>query len=191
MKHILLTIYFISNLFVGNTLYCTNNTNEELQITYNLPKNFKIINTFNENGVLTVTDKYGNAVDIYVDSYVDKNNVDIEEELLLIKQDTADPIISEKKLPDGYLLRLKPIGPIDPVDTIVIIKKGNLLIKGFLIKFGDSHSHGAFEKDAIQLMRSIARGGKNVETHKGLGSVLCSWIDAFVSQGRSIDVPSI
>lgn len=117
---------------------------------------FEVTNTWPENGVLSLNDKNGNGSDIYI------QNVDIEHEIGLLKEEWAGRIIEEQTLLDGgHLMRVHDESVIYPVDTIVIIPGRGFLLKAIFLKGDDPQTRGAFEEDVIQFMRVIARGGSH------------------------------
>ncbi|MFC1656239.1 hypothetical protein ACFL3C_05190 [Patescibacteria group bacterium] len=122
MKQILFIIYFIGSVFTN-------------QGAYELPSGFEVINTWEENGVLSIVDTNGNGVDIYIEG-VDSSDVDIN---WTSGNDNS----------------------IYPVDTIEVIPKQGFLLKAFFLKDDYSKEHGAFKEEIIKMMRSTARGGSH------------------------------
>jgi hypothetical protein len=123
-----------------------------------LPDGFKVTNTFERNGVLTVLDEFGNGANIYT-----------EEGGMSTKENPFDDynleIIEEIKFRDGgYLARFENNGPIDPFDTAFYFRKNEMVVYTFLYMDGDSSTHGVFEGKSIQLARKIAQGGRDNET---------------------------
>jgi hypothetical protein len=166
MKYTFFIFYFISSIF-GHQM--------DAGYTYVLPEGFEVINTWEENGVLSTVDEYGNGVDIYIDNV----DIDIDIEISLLRQEWADLVIGEEALPnDGHIIRVDSKNIIYPVDTIVIIPKQGFWVKAFFLKLGDPQTHEVFEGEAMNLLRNIARGGDH---EKAWINCIRSFDDAFSS----------
>lgn len=156
MKYILFVFYILGFLVRGNILCDV----PENRITYILPEGFTVINAWEDSGVLSVSDDSGNGVDIYIND----GNVDISDEISLLRQEWGEFIVKEEFIEGGHLINVDSGTVIYPVDSIVILQNNGFLVKAFFLKPGDPHTHGAFEQKAMKLLRSIAQGGRDEKT---------------------------
>ena len=135
----------------------------------NVPEDFTITNTWENNGVLSFVDEYGNGVDIYKLP----SNVDIETGKVFIERKTV-------------------IDAIDPVDTIVTLKGEVFILEAYFLKLGDPFTHEEFERKAIQFLRNLAQGGRHGKASSVCGGFVCWPFDGRSEcQSRPLDVFTI
>jgi len=133
--------------------YCRINVGK---VTFFQPDGFQIMNTLERNGVLSMGDPAGNSIDIYINK---EYGNDIDKLILSTRDNHRESIVGEEKLyEDGHLFHIHNISPIDPFDTIILIQKNSFIIEAYLFKFGDPQTHGAFEDNALKILRSIEQG---------------------------------
>lgn len=156
-----ITLILLSLVVSGSNAVFHCNTQPEF--VYEIPEGFKVINTFERNGLLSAGDKYGNGIDIYADFMA--NDFDIDMEVCLLKR--SMDVIDEKDFDDGsYRAWVDNKGPIDPYSSIVIVPNNGLVLRAYFFKLGEPWTHGAFEEKSMQLVRSIAPGGKDGKAWK-------------------------
>lgn len=123
--------------------------------SYQLPKDFVVMHSFEQNGLLTVIDNVGNGANIYVE---DKQDA-VEENPF---GDYNLEIVEDIKFIDGgHLVRFNNTSPIDPFDCAFYFQKRDIAVYAFMYKDGPFETHGVFEDKIMQLARDIAQGGKN------------------------------
>ena len=150
MKYLLV---LLSLLFQGGSNFFECNTHAEF--AYKLPDGFETLNTFEENGLLTVLDGFGNSANIYLEERKSSSEENPFDDLNIATY-------GEVRFEDGgYLARFRDNGPIDPFDTAFYFHRGNRAVYAFLYRDGDPKTHGVFEEKTMQIAREIAQGGKN------------------------------
>lgn len=149
---------------------------------------YDVVNTWSENGVMTVVDKYGNGVDIYVDM----ETVDVDAEISLYKRDSHVVVVDEIALKDGgHLIRFEVFDQPYPVDTLIIIPGRGLTVSANLLKLGDPKTHEVFERDVISMMRKIAQGGRYEKVWFDCVGALFEFAGFVSGEGRSAGSSSV
>lgn len=184
MKYFLFVLFFISLGFSPQNPYLLN----DAEYTYILPEGFEIINTLEENGVLSAVDEHGNGVDIYVDNV----DIDINAQIRLLKEEWKDLMVGEKVLSDGgYIMRISTEDVIYPVDTIVVIRQQGFWVKAVFLKLGDSQTHSVFEEEAVTLLRSIAQGARHEKVWVHCIRTVVGAFDRLGGESISIGFPAV
>lgn len=132
--------------------------------SYQVPDNFVVIHSFQENGLLTVVDNAGNGANIYIEYKQDALDENPFEDYNL-------EIIEDIKFRDGgHLVKFDNVEPIDPFDSAFYFQKRGIAVYAFIYKDGPSETHSVFEEKTMQLARDIAQGGKNEKAWSDLWS---------------------
>ncbi|MBU1446275.1 hypothetical protein KKD70_03360 [Patescibacteria group bacterium] len=155
MKKILFVFYLLGSFFSSNL---TPNT-----YVYDLPEGIVDINTFSENGVLTLVSSQGNGVDIYVDF----ENVDIDDRIGTLEQEwVVKEILNlkngenefDQSVSDVFKLNVDDNSTLSPVISIILMCKNDYMLEAYFVKPENLQGYSAFEDQILTVLSTIEKG---------------------------------
>jgi len=127
------------------------------KFTFVVPDDLSIIHTWEESGVLSLNDEYGNGADLYIE----EDSAHFEDKIQEIFNEWGDSIINEKiSFGIAYFdLKKEANSPIDPITNIFLHRKDNYIIEAYLLNLGPASTHEEFMKQITTLLESIREKG--------------------------------
>ena len=163
MKLVFYLFYIVSFVISGQAIAHDVDPN----VSFAVPEGFEVINTIEENGVLTLADVHGNGLDIYIEQ--DDFEGTVEDTI----SDYSGQILSQTVASNGDVwLKINVQESEYPADTIIVSKQREFTVVAYLFELGPVQTHGEFEVRVDKLLRSFAQGGNDV-------SQKVSFIDEF------------
>lgn len=158
----------ILGLFISFLMSLNSGGDCEIQAyTYNIPEGINVIHDNWERGRsnLVISDEFGNSFDIYkTEKYL------LEDRIKAERERWGKDLLDEERVSDDiYKFYVYNPGPADAFDSMYLVEKDTFMVGVYGYFQGDSSTHDVFEEKALQLVRSIARGGLQDGTHCGDG----------------------
>lgn len=160
MKKILFVFYLIGSFFTSNAI--------SNPYFYDLPEEITAVNTFSENGVLTLVGSQGNGVDIYINS----ENVDIDDKIDALKEEwVVKEILNLKNgenefhqsIRDVFRLTIDDDSVSSPIVSIILMRKNDYILEAYFVKPENPQGHVVFEEQILTVLSTIEKGDESHE----------------------------